>query len=63
MRVLAPRGARLAPLGLEIVRSDNTDVAANEVHQITRLAVLHRTHLSVALDSRAIAEIVFSAPK
>ena len=63
MRVLAPRGARLPPLGLEIIRSDNTDVAANEFDQITRLAILHRTHPSVVLDSHAIAKISTSTPK
>ena len=63
MRVLAPRGARLPPLGLEIIRSDNTDVAANEVHQITRFEILCHRRPPVALGSRAIAEISTSTPK
>ena len=62
MRVLAPRGARLPPLGLEIIRSDNTDVAANEFHQITRLAILHHTHPSVALVHARLPRLYFRPP-
>ena len=62
MRMLAPRGARLPPLGLEIIRSDNTIVAANEFHQITRLAILHHTHPSVALVHARLPRLYFRPP-
>ena len=63
IRMVAPRGARLPPSRTQISRSDNTDLAHNESHQSTRVAIRHRKSYPVALDSHAIAEIVISAPK
>ena len=66
MRVVAPRIGLavkgLPPLGLEITRSDKTDVAANEFHQITRLAILHHTHPSVALVHARLPRLYFRLP-
>ena len=48
-----PRGraARCPPTAsrTQIGRSDKTDLAPNEFHQSTRVAILHHTHPSVAL--------------
>ena len=62
IRVVAPRGARLPPLGLKLAGQTKPTLRPSSSTKSTRVAIRHRKSYPVALDSHAIAEIVISAP-